>query len=182
MSTTIQKRTSAQAVADAEAFRAMFSDCYERWTIAGSVRRRKPEVSDIEHVVIPKFADLEGAGLFAQRTNLLWRKLDEYVAAGVIGKHVYANGFKWGDKFRGAEFRGFAHELYTTDADSWGAQLAIRTGPWEFSRHLVSEIKKHGMRNDEGCVWRGEQRVAVASEEEYFALCGVAFVEPEARR
>src|SRR5437870_2820192 len=93
MSTATAKRTNADALADAEAFRALFNPShYERWEIAGSVRRKCREVGDVEHVVIPRFGPVTShEGLFAERVtaNLLFNQLDQLVRDGTVQKHLY---------------------------------------------------------------------------------------------
>ena len=203
MSTTTVKRRLAQAIADAEAFRAQFPPaCYSLWTVAGSARRRLAYVGDVEHVIVPCRGEADVAGTLFGETepvNLLWRRLDELVAAGQIQQHIYSmpelgesnsspaaglypHKLKWGPKMRGCDFRGFRHELYTADSDNLGAQLAIRTGPADFSRMLVTQLRRRGLKNDEGYVWdaRGN-KVSVPTEQAYFACCGVAMVAPALR-
>lgn len=182
------KRPHAQALRDAEAFRDLFTGCAERWEIAGSVRRRKPDVADVEHVVIPAVVEIEvGTGLFSERklVSALWRRLDELVAAGRLAKHWYGNGFRWGDRYRGVDFAGFNHEIFCCTAATWGAILLIRTGPAEFSQRVVSRLKDGGMyRQIEGetiHVASGEP-VEVPDERTYLKLAGMPWVEPEARQ
>lgn len=191
MSTATTKRHWRQAVEDAEAFRALFPPaCYSRWEFAGSLRRKRPEVGDVEHVILPNFGDIEVhgqlAGLFVstERVNLLFHHLDALLAKGDVSKHWYGNGYRWGDKHRGAEFRGFTHELFTADADNFGCQLLIRTGPAEFSERIVTRLKAGGMyRQTDGFVKHVEsgQIVPVRDEAAYFALLGMRVIEPEKR-
>src|SRR4051794_11027397 len=140
---TKAKRPLAQALADTEAFRALFpAACYARWEVAGSVRRRASECGDVDHVIIPHFGEVDvGDGLFSttQEVNLLFFQLDALVRGGLVSKHLYgATGYRWGDKSRGADFRGHNHELLCVDVDTWGAALAIKTGPAEYSKRLVT--------------------------------------------
>jgi DNA polymerase/3'-5' exonuclease PolX len=211
MSATETKRPYAQALEDAEAFRALFPPAtYVRWEIAGSLRRRKSEVGDVEHVVIPAFGDVErGDGLFStrERTNLLWFHLDSLMR-GTAGleKHWYGNGNRWGEKYRGVDYRGANHEIFIATVDNWGATLAIRTGPVEFSKRLVTGLLRNHRRNKDGQVWRcrdcptvcpvGTEKcpdcdgtglipveaISVPTEELYFELSGIGFVPPERRQ
>lgn len=211
MSTTSTKRPHAAAKADAAEFYRLFpAACFARWSAAGSLRRRCPEVGDVEHVVIPAFGELAvGGTLFAQtqRVNLLWHHLDALVSGGVVTKHLYgATGYRWGEKYRGVDFRGHLHELFACEADNWGPTLAIRTGPAEFSKGLVTGLRRNGNRNVDGYVWRCNacflcgpdrvnercqkcqgtdlepiERLSVPDEEAYFKLAGMAFVPPEKR-
>jgi DNA polymerase/3'-5' exonuclease PolX len=188
VSTTTTKRTWQQAQEDAEAFRDLFpSSTYERWEIAGSVRRRKPEVGDVEHVCIPAWGEMDtGLGLFGQkeRVNLLNFHMDGLLRAGTIDKHWYGNGHRWGEKYRGCSWRGFAHEVFQADYDNFGAVLLIRTGPADFSERIVSRFKEGGiLRQQDGYlrnVASGEI-VPVRDEVAYFKLAGLQYIEPERR-
>lgn len=202
------RRPLTQAIADAEAFRAYFpATTYRRWEIAGSIRRRATTIGDVEHVIIPEFGDvyLDGS-LFPTRMSLLWYHLDSLVRAKVgLDKHYYgATGPRWGEKYRGVDFRGFNHEIFTADENNWGNILTIRTGPAEFSQRLVSRLHHHWRRQHEGylyicqpCDWcvEGspcthcdgthlipETLMPVPNEVDYFAAAGMEWIEPEARR
>ncbi len=193
MASTTTKRTWAQAMADAEAFKAMFPPAsYQRWEFGGSLRRRRPEVSDIEHVILPAFGDVPGNNLFGQpeRRNLLFYFLDELEAAGNVSKHWYGDtGHRWGERYRGVDFRGFNHEIFMADPDNFGCILMIRTGPAEFSERMVTRLKAGGMYRQGGPGNEGYvvhvasgERVPVRDEAAYFTLLGMKVIEPEARR
>ena len=165
MSTSSVKRPLAQAIRDAEAFRDLFPPaCYEQWHFAGSLRRSRANVGDIEHVVVPKHGDIEvSGGLFAEteHVNLVMYRLDELVRTYVLTKHLYGGekpgttaSPRWGDKYRGVDFRGFCHEVWMAAPGALGAQLAIRTGPAGFSQMLVTRLKMHGYLQHEGHVWK----------------------------
>lgn len=176
---TGDKRPPAQAREDAEAFRAMFDGCYEQWTVAGSVRRGKPEVGDIEHVVIPRIGELTtSTGLYRENGNLLIERANVLVRGGKIQKALYNGSTRWGDLYRGCVFRDFKHEIFSADALNFGPILAIRTGPAEFSERLVTRLKARGeYRQHNGYV------VKVLPEERTFLeLCGEPWTEPGERR
>ena len=142
---------------------------------AGSLRRRRPECGDVEHVVLPEFAERPAADLFggARRVNLLWERLDGLLAAGAVAKHVYgAAGFRRGEKYCGVEFGGRLHEFWTTDRDNRGSTIAIRTGPGGYGRMLVTRLQRHGHVNLGGhvlskgrvdCGWSGQEPAWVAA-------------------
>lgn len=192
MSATLAKRTLAAAEADAAAFRALFDDrCFARWEVAGSVRRRWNEVGDVEHVVIPTVGDVaDSSSLFAavRQVNLLLERLDELVRTYMVTKHVYGTNpttgepvHRWGQKYRGVDFRGFCHEIFSADADNWGPTLAIRTGPGTYSRMLVTALQRHGHVNDLGYVWnKNDMTCAGCGWKGAFAgERGLLFVAPE---
>ena len=41
-------------------------------------------------------------------------------------------------------WQGIVHELYLCSADTWGWHMAVRTGPAEFSRRLVTQLGRRG--------------------------------------
>ena len=173
------KRKLAQAREDAEAFRELFSGRYERWEIAGSVRRGKPEVGDIEHVVMPG----DYPAFLAYMDELLGNPM--FGTPAIIGKAVYSDGsHRWGKKYRGCMFREFRHEVFLADARNFGAILTIRTGPEEFSERMVTRLKSGGrIRQIEGYVRyvADGSVIAVPTERAYFDLCGEPWTEPGAR-
>jgi DNA polymerase/3'-5' exonuclease PolX len=188
MSTATAKRSYVTALIDAEAFRALFpADCYERWEIAGSLRRHKAEVSDVEHVVIPRIVQ-QPAGLFGamEPTNLLWHHLDALVEGQTLSKHLYGEtGYRWGDKYRGVDWRGFNNEIFCATPENFGSILAIRTGPAEFSQAAVTRMKQAGMyrQQDGGVVHvQSGDKVPTPDEETFFKFCGMRYVSPEDRR
>jgi DNA polymerase/3'-5' exonuclease PolX len=207
MSTTSTKRSHAEALADALAFQRFFDGRYEKWEFAGSLRRRCAEAADVDHVVIPRIVTKPGPGLFAEEVtvNLVLERLDKLAADGVVTKHIYGTqGPRWGPKKRGADFKGFNHEVNVVDAENWGSKLAICTGPEEFSKTLVTRLMIQRYRNIDGYVWRCEpcpckrkdtmckrcdahglepvEKISVPTEREYFALASVPYMEPHARR
>lgn len=185
---TGERRQLDSARRDAEAFRDLFSGCFDQWTIAGSIRRKKPDVGDVEHVVIPKMRKLT-SGLFGEPSeqNALLVRLDEEVEAlsGPIAKAVYPDmRHRWGEKYRGVVFNGFRHEVFIADEQNWGSILAIRTGPADYSRMLVTKLlDARRYRQQDGYVRYASDGAirAVPTEEEFFRLCGVEYVAPEER-
>jgi len=162
----------------------------EKWVIAGSIRRMEPVVSDVDHVLIPRFGDVAGEDMFAtpQRVNLLWHRLDELIADPQSGltKAVRSDGKTcYGERQRAVQFRGLKHEFYIAEPDTWGVQLTVRTGPADLGRHLVTVIKDRGYECRNGFqvypIGRNAP-IAVPDEEAFFRLCGVRYVSPPDRR
>lgn len=212
MSTTDTRLSLDEAVFHAEKFRAMFDpSTYVRWEFGGSLRRRSRDVGDLEHVVIPRIADLPGEDMFATPapTNLLLRRLDELAAKLQVARSDYGGGkHRWGEKLRGCDFNILGatarHEVWIAEETNWGGKLAIYTGPADFSKRLVSGLLRNGRRNQLGHVWRCEtcncdrygpackrcdgtglvpvERISTPTEESFFSLCGIAYTKPEARR
>lgn len=173
MSTTDTKRTLEQATEDAHAFVKLLPGCIRMWEIAGSVRRRKPEVGDIEHVIIPV-----GTKLHDRLDELVGTDL--FPGDGTVTKAVYPNGtHRWGDKYRGVMFRGFRHELFLADEQNWGCILAIRTGPAAMSERLVTALHRTRLRQSESYLRYQDGTIyPCPTERAFFDACKVDYLEP----
>ena len=191
MSSAQTKRPLNQARADAEAFMELFPQTsYVRWTIAGSVRRGKAEVGDIEHVVEPAFGEVPTGDMFGgtERRNLLWAALDAMIANGTLAKHVYHTAVgdqsRWGDSYRGVDFRGFNNEIFTATPNNYGAILLIRTGPADYSKNFVDRfLRGHLYRQQGGNLVHIKSGgiVPIPDEETYFKMAGLPYVHPGKR-
>jgi hypothetical protein len=175
------------------------------------MRRRKQDVGDVEHVVLPVWKDLAGDDIFSSPvpTNLFLREMDRLRAAQRLAPKDNGEGKPacWGEKHRVCTFTTMTtdvHDVYVADAESWIPLLVIRTGPAELSKRLVTMLRRNGYRQDKGYVWWCEtcgcdrfgppckvcggtglapvQVVSVPDEPTYFKLAGVPFAPPEARR
>lgn len=169
---TLGKRLLVNALRDAEAFRDLFAGTYHQWIIAGSIRRKAEMVADVDHVVYPRVEEQpdDTAALFqtTRQVNLVWQRAEQLVGEKFFdipssitvetdfpSKHIYGTtGYRWGERYRGFDFRGFKHEIWTGAANNLGSILVIRTGPEHFSQHMVSRLLDRGMRHDQGRVWK----------------------------
>jgi hypothetical protein len=173
--------------------------------IAGSLRRGKESVGDIEIVAMPKVEeyavagqlDMFGGGTPAkvERASLLDKALETLVAAGeVVRERPHAHDRPaWGDKYKklwarvqtddGATFIQVDLFIVTPPAQ-YGAILAIRTGPAEFGQAIMRYVNAHTLyRQDDGrLVHRGTgQTIETPTERRYFEVLGLAWVEPSKR-
>ena len=58
----------------------------------------------------------------------------------------------------------------------------IRTGDWEFSKWIMgTKTREVGLRQREGYLWRGNERLSCPEEEDVFELLGMNFIEPKDR-
>lgn len=187
MSTTANKRVASVAIEDARALRDLWPlETYVRWHLAGSLRRAKPQVGDVEHVVIPVWREVSD-GLFSQtRTVNLWLKhADKLLAEGRIAQHVYPNGtHRWGEKYRGISWRGFAHEVFLATPDNFGLIYLIRTGPAEYSQRVVTALKANGTPSVDGQVRAGDgaEPIPTPDEAAVLALARLPYIPPSERR
>jgi DNA polymerase/3'-5' exonuclease PolX len=190
MSSTDTRVPLDEAARMAEGFRDLFPESsYLRWEVAGSVRRRVSTVGDIEHVVIPRRGECTPDGaMFPVEADLVLAQLDSLLAEGRIEKAVYPDGkHRWGERYRGVMWHGVRHEVFIADAENWGSLLTIRTGPWEFSKRLVTQLYARGWHHEKGYVryLRGKCEGEVCpcpDEARFFEMAGEAWKAPEYRQ
>jgi len=158
----------------------------ERIEVAGSVRRKRPEPHDLEFVLIPVMED-RAVDLFDTKpAPMIERVIEEMIAGGNMA---------WDHQVKrnGPRYKRLVHvataavvELYFAHADNWGVHLAVRTGPGDFNRTLVTRISWSGampldMAMRDGFLWRRGQRLETPTEEKFFAEIGVPCWWPEMR-
>lgn len=148
--------------------------------IAGSIRRRKPEVHDIDLVVWPLF-DLSTTpdffGLGMTMTNKPSRLMDLLAAKNlaVMAPDAKIVRLIWG---------GIPVELYICEPDgsNWGALLQMRTGPAEFNRRLASRAKKMNLKYVAGYgIYRESERIDDGTEAGVFTALNLPWTDPPVR-
>jgi hypothetical protein len=118
----------AQALSLAEdALNALKPHC-ERVCIAGSIRRLKPEVKDVEIVCIPKSVP---TGLFTDALEV------DPDFCTIVKRWPKGKGEPTGKYTQRRLPGGIALDLFMVEPESWGLQLVIRTGSWQFSKYIV---------------------------------------------
>lgn len=154
----------------------------ERIEIAGSIRRDKLDVGDIELVAIPK--TIQTYDMFGQH-NGQHSLLDDRPLFERFGKIIKA-----GQKFvQIALWQGISLDLFiVTPPARWGVIYTIRTGPADFSHWLVTPRSKGGAlhtgyRVADGSVYsqRG-QELPFDAERDFLDWIGLGWVEPRDRR
>lgn len=170
---------------------ALLAPACERIEIAGSLRRGRPDVGDVELVAVPK-THAEPADLFGERT----REVDELhdlaaqlLAAGTLAHRPDARSrIAFGGRFKRLTFRGVALDLFAVrePAVSWGVIFLLRTGPAAFSKRLVTPryyagALPLGYRVKDGALWNGGELVPTPEEADYFAALQAPYLRPEQR-
>lgn len=156
--------------------------CY-RLEVAGSLRRRKPDIGDIEFVAIPRFED----NLFGEPGH---SSLDFYIERMLASALIEC--VKGGEKYK--QFRVPSYhcnlDLFIVQPETWGVIFTLRTGPKEFSHRLVTPRRQGGfcpahLRFDVGRIWTRTspaQALDTPEEADVFRVLGLSWVEPRERR
>lgn len=184
-STTATKPCVPLNVADSLARRIVdeLSPACERIEIAGSVRRRKPRVHDIDLVAIPK----PGDALFGEDASLPTR-LD--YCLDTLARVRRLRFVKCGPRAMTLEVpavTGLRLEIWTATADTFGWIYCLRTGPADFTRRLVTPTDKGGLKPPyvafrDGEVLIGGRAAPCPEETDLFDLLNIRHTPPEDRR
>lgn len=174
---------TARAIADELV--AFFIKGCTRIDIAGGVRRRKPDPHDVEIVAMPI---AHPVGLFGMTTE---------PATDGLFQQAQADGLLRLDpvvKRNGERYKRFLYRSTETAVEfflvhkpeQYGVILAIRTGPADFGRKVVTSrlmggAMPVGMRVEGGWLMRGERRLKTYTEEDYFREIGIPYWPPEKR-
>jgi DNA polymerase (family X) len=136
-----------------------------RAEVAGSYRRRRETVGDVDLLAIPASP--------ADAPSIL----DAFVAypqvAEVLGR---------GDTKASVELgSGLQVDLRVVGPESYGAALQYFTGSKEHNVRLRQRAIERGLKLSEYGLFRGEERVAGAEEAEVYTALGLAWIPPELR-
>lgn len=156
-----------KALEIAESVKALLAPHCDRIEIAGSIRREKPEVKDIEIVAIPKPYD---TGLF------------ESGIATVINQWPKVRGELPCKYTQRTLPEGIALDLFFATPENWGLIYAIRTGSADYSHKVLANgWVKAGYKSQDGYLTLYDRRIEVREEQDLFDLIKIPFVEPKYR-
>lgn len=158
----------AKAIADKVVL--LLSPHCHRIEIAGSIRREKDIVGDIEIVCIPKPYQ---TGLFqdgiAEIVNQ-WKKVKGELE---YGKSKYTQRILP---------EGIKLDLFFAEPGNWGSILAIRTGSADYSHKVLANgWVKRGYKSEGGYLTQNGKTYEVREEKDLFDRIGLPYVEPKFR-
>lgn len=139
--------------------------------IAGSLRRNRVDIGDIELVAIPY--------LFAVGNALYWltdRLLDE-------GSIQPTEKKAWGEKQRKFMFKGIQVDLYFATWQNYGYIYWLRTGPGDANKYIMQRFfkKTSPFKCEDGFVWYDNQPLWLDKEEKWFRLLGMPYLQASER-
>ena len=152
-----RKRPYAQVLRIAEGVKMKLLLYCDRIEIAGSLRRQKAMIGDIEIVAIPSAA----TDLFGNRDTSAATQLDAYLEKLISDSKIrHTNPKRWGSKLKAFTLESTSGEEYQVDLflqpdpATWGCNLMIRTGCANFSRTMVSRFKPDGYLFKDGRLYK----------------------------
>lgn len=167
-----------------------------RFYIAGSIRRMKAEVKDIEAVCIPKKEE-RSTDLFGGTKQIISNGfsfgiteiMEEIIKGKIAGRQMQI-------KLKG----GMMLDLFLPHPDDFYRQLAIRTGSADYSHQVIAKAwyrkgwcgTPDGLRKQSECTgggkypWKCKKEKPTlppvwTSEGEFFTWLGLEYIDPELR-
>ena len=132
-------------------------------TVAGSYRRRKATVGDLDIIATSK----EGATI--TESFVKYDSVDEVLSQGDTKASI---------KLRS----GLQVDLRVVPNESYGAALLYFTGSKEHNIHLRNIALKEDLKINEYGVFKKDERILGETEEEIYAHFDLDFIEPELRK
>lgn len=165
-----QKFKYAEALAIAQEIVQLLQPHCARIQIAGSIRRERPEVKDIEIVAIPLPYQ---TGLFQDGIAEVVNQWPKVKGELEYGKCKYTQRILP---------QGIKLDLFFANETNWGLILAIRTGSADFSHKvLASTWSKLGYTSQNGQLTQPGRVFEVREEKDLFYRLGIPYVEPQNR-
>jgi hypothetical protein len=174
------------------------ADVVERIEVAGSLRRDKQDLGDVELVMIPKFK--EELNIFSEpvgKINLLNQRCDELLSMRLVEKRLNKNdhAIAWGGdgRYKALLVGGIPVDLFIVLPDrQFGPTMLIRTGPGNANQVLVTTdgvknaegnlgILPKGMVWEDGALWQDGSRINTPEEIDVFKAVGLPYIPPHER-
>lgn len=175
MAVTQKEWSLAEAKAIASNLLESLEGCFERVELAGSVRRQRPLVHDIDFVATPV--------TYSVRLDLFGQVEEKRM---MLDARLVALGIDWtgGDKIHRFDYQDADVDVYLVDPANFALTWLIRTGSMEHNQFLCQLANGKGLSisYSQGLKELSSGKVlAIHSEQELFELLGLAYVEPEQR-
>lgn len=157
----------------------------DRLIVAGSLRRRKDLVGDVEILYVPKLSQGIRVDLFGAREtdNLVDRVLKDLLRDHQIEKRLTIKGSEtWGEKNKFAvHHTGIPVDFFSAHEGNWFNYIVCRTGSAESNTRIAFAAQaKGGKWNPYGAGFTDECGLLrrVTAERDVFDLVGLPYQEP----
>lgn len=182
----------AAALAVAREFCAALTPVTLRLCVAGSLRRGKAEVGDVEILYVPQCEERQIDLVHIGQVDLAAAEIERLLRAGILGVRVSDKGAKsWGpqNKLAVHTASGIPVDLFAATEENWWNYLVCRTGPAESNIRICEAARKKGWKwnpygsgfsraGDEG----RRQEAIMMSEAAVFEFVGLPCRPPHLRR
>jgi DNA polymerase/3'-5' exonuclease PolX len=182
------KYTYAEAYAVAMDLVSALSPFCDRITIAGSLRRRKTVVGDVEILYIGKQQTASDPNLLFGFTteNKADYKILSLETSGIFRRRLNVNGlttYGLKNKLMVHCDSGIPIDLFSATEENWWNYLVCRTGPAESNIRIATAAKDKGFKwNPYGAGFSGRLHpnkiYPMRSEREVFEFVGLEYKEP----
>ena len=198
------KMPFAFALACAQAYKEMLGPCCKRIEIAGSLRRHKPLVHDIELVAIENnIGDIQSRLArfrFDRELVNFWKKRGTRYLAFLdlqpeCGPFIYKNVIpaEAGNYLNCAKaatnLRPVPVDIFLSQPEYWGWTFFIRTGSHEWNLAVMQEMNRRGYRTENNKTFLPKkvlpakagtnlEYIQFREESEIFDLLGLPYLEP----
>lgn len=163
----------------------------EKAEIAGSIRRERPEVKDIELCVVPWNLHTEWpGGLFEPEVRIVnqlfeWaqvQKMLTWIKPGTPPDKPEPGIIKPDGKYWRGRYQEMINvDIFIASPENWGAIFLIRTGPAPFSEAVVTHAKHIGKPCKGGFFTMDGEPFPTHEEDDAFAHLNLEFVPPYKR-
>lgn len=157
--------------------------------VAGSIRRMKPEVKDIELIARTYWAP--HVDMFGEDSGVVLPHEEVNITEIFKAKKRIKNG----QRYKQFDLGKIKLDLFIVfPPASWGVIKLIRTGSADFSRKCVTQsgnggYLKDGYRVKGGSLWQYgfennqvvEKMIAITTEKDFFEYLTIDYIEPEKR-
>jgi hypothetical protein len=135
----------------------------KRIDIAGSIRRRKPDPTDIDFVIIPKSAEAKQA---------IYKHAENY--------KIRAQGSQLLSYWLLPRKRAQV-DIYFAEPQTHGAMLLFATGPGEYNIALRAKAIAQGLKLNQYGVWKGNKCLGSKTERDVYDALLYPYKSPELR-
>jgi DNA polymerase (family 10) len=150
----------------ADKYVSLLASHCDRIEIAGSVRRKKADVGDIEIVCIP--SEIRGV------------RFPEFI--NFVNNLTKVRGEPTGKYTQRMLPEGIAIDIFMCNAENWGTIFAMRTGSAKYSHYvLASTWVKMGYHSSGGLLYKDDEILSFREELDLFNFLGLKYVDPEFR-
>jgi len=164
-------------------------DSCHKTIIAGSIRRRKEFVNDVEILCIPKINKVEVDDFFKkEKVSLLNLKIEELIKRKILKKRLKIDGTcTYGEKIKLLIHTktNIPVDIFITTEENWYNNLVARTGGLKTNIAIATKAKYRGMRwllAGSGLQnFKTKEIIKINSEKELFDKLDIPYILPANR-